>query len=271
MFYEARVNLDRATWRALSAAGLRTTQLGIEALSDELLKIYNKKSTVLHNLQALKHCYEYGITASGNVILGHPLARPEHVRQSLETFEYIKAFPPTLSFSHYALLVGSPDYRSGVPGVRATGNYGAYARAYPPEVLAAINLPRKAYVVEGSGRHANFEPLIRVIQQWESDYSRHQARFGGREPILSLQDGGDFLRIEDWRSGERVTFDLDGRERAVYLAMADACRLEDVAKRTSLGIDWVKGAVAALDRERLAYARGGRALALALRKRGAPA
>lgn len=271
LFYEARVNLDRRTWKSLANAGLRHTQLGIEALSDDLLKIYNKKSTVLHNLQALKHCYEFGIAVSGNIILGHPLARAEHVQQSLENFEFFTAFPPSLSVSHYALLVGSPDFRSGLRGVSVTGNYNGYSRAYPPDVLEVIDLPRKSFRVDRPDAVPDFEALVRSIEHWEKVYSRHQARFGGREPILTMQDGGDFLRIEDWRSGERVTFDLDERERAVYKAMSVTRRLEEVARLTSIDLDWVEGVVRAFSKERLAYSKGGRGLALALRKRGAPA
>lgn len=271
LFYEARVNLSRETWKSLSAAGLRTTQLGIEALSDGLLKIYNKKSTVLHNIQALKHCYEYGINVTGNVILGHPHARQEHVDDSLVTFEYMKAFPPALSFSYYALLVGSPDYAAGLAGVTVAGNYGAYTRAYPAEILSTLDLPRKAFTLDDVSAHANFDPLVQAIENWERSYSRHQARYGGREPILAMQDGGDFLRIEDWRSGERVTYDLDARERAVYLAISDASRLEDVAVSTELPREWIAGLVAEFDQERIVYLRDDRALALATRKRGAPA
>lgn len=271
LFYEARVNLDRDTWKSLAAAGLRTTQLGIEALSDDLLRIYNKKSAVIHNVQALKHCYEYGINVTGNVILGHPLARQEHVTESMRTFEYMTAYPPALSFSHYALLVGSPDYKVGIEGVSVDGNYSGYSRAYPRQILDTLDLPRKAFSVQRPDPPADFEPLVRAIEGWERSYSRHQARFGGREPMLAMQDGGDFLRIEDWRSGARVTYDLDARERSAYLALADITRLDDAAVRTGLEVGWVVGFVEALDAERLAYRSDGRALALATRRKGSPA
>ena len=270
LFYEARVNLDRATWQALAEAGLRTTQLGIEALSDDLLRLYNKKSTVLHNLQALKHCYEFGITVSGNIILDHPLSKPEHVRQSLEAFEYVRAFPPALSFSHYALLVGAPDYLNGLESVEVVGNYSGYQRAYPNTALQSLNLPRKEFVRRDEAPRADFSSLVDAIEAWERRYSSLQARFGGREPIMSLQDGGDFLRIEDWRSGERVIYDLDERERKVYLALDTCRRLDDIPQATSLDANWVAGALATFHAERLAYIGGGRGLSLALRKRGAP-
>lgn len=269
LFYEARVNLGREDWKALAAAGVRRVQLGVEALSDGLLRLFNKKSTVLHNLQALKFCYEYGIAASGNIIVDHPLATDEHVRESLEAFEYAKAFPPSLSFSYYALLVGSPDHHLGLPGVEVTGNFKLYDRAYPPDVLARIDLPRKSFR-RRDGDPADFSPLMRTIEAWEEDHARLQAQLKGH-PIVSAWDGGDFLRIEDWRTGERTVFTLDERERRVYLAIGEARHIDAICRETGLEYGWVTGALQAFSEERLAYVGAGRALALALRRPGAAA
>lgn|GEM_PF-6644484 len=85
-------------------------------------------------------------------------------------------------------------------------------------------------------------------------------------PILSMRDGGDFLLIEDWRSGERRLYELDRRERSVYLAIAEAQHVDRIARHTGLAPSWVEGALRAFDEERIAYFREDRALALALRE-----
>jgi ribosomal peptide maturation radical SAM protein 1 len=270
LFYEARVNLERKTWEALARAGLRVTQLGIEALSDDLLRLYRKKSTVLHNLRAMKWCYELGIVVDGNVIVGHPLAEERHLEESLRSFEYAMAFPPSLSASHYALLVGAPDFQEGLEGVAVRGNYSSYRRAYPDRVLDRLDLPRKAFA-RLDREPVDFAPLERAIEGWHQRYTRLQGRFGGRHPILAMQDGGDFMQIDDWRTGERRTTVLDARERALYLAMDDGPHLTTLEQRTGESRTWIEGVIRALDDELLAYAQNGRALALASRKRGAPA
>jgi ribosomal peptide maturation radical SAM protein 1 len=269
-FYEARVNLPRATWKALADAGLRSTQLGIEAISDGLLQIYRKKSTVLHNLQALKNCYEFGIAVYGNLIVGHPYSTRAHIDESLEAFEFVRAFPPSLSTSHYALLVGSPDFKTKLEGVRVTGNYPSYRRAYPDDALERLHLPRKAYEVT-AGDATDFAPLIAAIDQWEADYCRLQARFGGKVPIMACHDGGDFLRIEDWRSGERTNFILDATERKVYLAIDQIQPANTICEQTGLDRSCVDSILRDFHKERIAFLGNGRALGLALRKRGAPA
>lgn len=269
-FYEARVNLPRSTWEALANAGLRSTQLGIEAISNGLLQIYRKKSTVLHNLQALKNCYEFGIAVYGNLIVGHPYSTPAHLEESLEAFEFVRAFPPSLSTSYYALLVGSPDFKGKLEGVSMTGNYPSYRRAYPDEALGRLHLPRKAYEV-AAGEAADFTPLIEAIDRWEAEYCRLQARFGGKVPIMACHDGGDFLRIEDWRGGERTNFILDAKEREVYLAIDQIRPVSTICERTGLDPSCVESLLGEFHKERIAFLSNGRALGLALRKRGAPA
>lgn len=270
LFYEARVNLKRETWRLLAQAGLRTVQLGIEALSDDLLKIYHKKSTVLHNLQALKYCYEFGINVIGNIITNHPLAREEHVAESLENLDFVKAFPPALDTSEYALMVGSPDFANGLPGVEKLGNHEVYARAYPSHILDKLDLPRKAFSKSSLGGRADFSPLITAIGEWAETYSRHQMHFGGREPVLSYQDGGDFLNINDWRSGRLISFQLDESERKVFLATAEAARTEEIMDRTGIDRTWIEGALSAFAKERLVYFKDDRALGLPIRRSSFP-
>jgi hypothetical protein len=240
---------------------LKRVQLGIEALSDGLLAIYNKKASVIHNLQALKNCCEFGIQVAGNIILDHPLSRQEHVDESLEVFEYAKAFPPALSFSHYALMVGSPDYKLGMPGLRVVGNYSSYRRAFPDEALERLNLPRKQFVCDHPC--ADFQPLVSAIERWEQQFPRQ--RTGGlSKAALSMRDGGDFLLLTDYRGGDKVTFQLDSNERAVYLAISQIQRVADVAKVTQLDRSWVEGAIRHFHQEKIAFFKRGRALALAV-------
>src|SRR5260370_24175623 len=72
LFYEVKSNLSREQVHLLRDAGVRRIQPGIESLNDHILKLMKKGTTALRNIQLLKWCQEYGVTAEWSMLYGFP-------------------------------------------------------------------------------------------------------------------------------------------------------------------------------------------------------
>jgi ribosomal peptide maturation radical SAM protein 1 len=72
LFYEVKANLTAGQVRTLAAAGVRRIQPGLESLNDHVLALMRKGTTALRNIQTLKWCAEFGVTADWNVLYGFP-------------------------------------------------------------------------------------------------------------------------------------------------------------------------------------------------------
>ena len=72
LFYEVKANLTRKQVQMLREAGVDRIQPGIESLSNHVLRLMRKGTTVLRNIQLLKWCKEYDITVDWNILYGFP-------------------------------------------------------------------------------------------------------------------------------------------------------------------------------------------------------
>lgn len=218
LFYEARANLPLEVFRKMKNAGVIKVQLGIEALSTELLRKFKKKSTPLHNLQGIKNCTELGMSVVGNIIINYPSSTEEEVTETLQNLEHVFAYPPTLSFSCFAMEVGSPDYEtvnasSSASDIVLTGNYSLYERCFPKHVLSKIELPRKEF--RTSKPMVCWDRVEEKVREWENKYNNIVDRYGPKTFPLSFKQGADFVIVEDARSGFKHFQTLRGPEKVV--------------------------------------------------------
>ena len=96
IFYEVKANLTREHLRLMRDAGVNRIQPGIESLSDHILRLMRKGTTALQNIQLLKWCREYGITAEWNLLYGFPGETREDYERMLELLRAIRFLrPPT--------------------------------------------------------------------------------------------------------------------------------------------------------------------------------
>lgn len=75
--YEIKSNLTRPQVRAMSDAGIRWVQPGIENLQDDMLRTLKKGCSTYHNVRLLKWCREYGIFVVWNYLCDIPNERDE--------------------------------------------------------------------------------------------------------------------------------------------------------------------------------------------------
>ena len=91
IFYEVKANLTRKQVELLSKAGVTRIQPGIESMSDHVLKLMRKGTTALRNIQLLKWCKEYNISADWNLLYGFP-------GETLEDYEEMMKLLPAIRF-----------------------------------------------------------------------------------------------------------------------------------------------------------------------------
>src|SRR5439155_13171559 len=134
-------------------------QFGIEALSTEILKIINKGTTCIQNIQAMKFCDRFGIESISNIITHYPHVRAEAIRETLRNIDFVTCYRP-LRASRFTLSYQSPIYKNpSAFGVRRIRNLEAISRWLPSEYCSQLFWPDKSFDSEFSDE---------IIELWEN-------------------------------------------------------------------------------------------------------
>jgi ribosomal peptide maturation radical SAM protein 1 len=208
-FYEMRANISYESLKILHKSGLKRVQIGTEAMSSSLLRKFNKKSLTIHNIQGLKNCEELGIVVSSNFIINHPCTDQNDIVETLRNINYCFHLPPPSAFSEFGLMFGSPDYLNPKSSFTIEGNHSDYLKIYPKEKFDNLNLPAKGFAQNSDP--VDWEEIKKIVDKWKDVY------YNKRGCLLSMLDGGSFLKIEDRRYGSLDIYILDKFERNLYL------------------------------------------------------
>ena len=202
----------------MGGAGMYEVQVGIESLSSMLLRKLNKGTTAMDNMEIMKNCETPGFpNLTGNLILCFPSSDEQDVAETLACLEFTFPFRP---------LKGIPfwlGYGSGVfempdaYGIRRLRNHPYYAHFFPPVVLRGLRLMVQGY--QGGIRYQNriWQPVKEKLKEWRNTYMELH-RVPGAGPILSYQDGRDFMIIRQRQIDDYdMTHRLHGTSRRIYL------------------------------------------------------
>lgn len=172
LFYEVKANLSREQVRLLRDAGVYRIQPGIESMSDHILKLMRKGTTALRNIQLLKWCAEYNITAEWNILYGFPGETEEDYQRMLELLPAIRHLRPPTACGPVRLDRFSPYYNApsefGLTNVRPLA---AYKYLYP---FDARSLQRIAYYFDydyeaGVDPTGHATRVIEYAAEWRRD------------------------------------------------------------------------------------------------------
>jgi ribosomal peptide maturation radical SAM protein 1 len=218
LFCEIRAATPRKVLAAMGAAGMREVQVGIESLSTSLLKKLNKGTTAIDNIEIMKNCETPGLPhLTGNLILTFPSSDEQDVKETLANLDFVLPFRPLKGIPFwlgYGSSVWQMPYAYGIKRVR---NHPFYAHLFPPDVLRGLRLMIQGY--QGRVRYQNrlWRPVREKVDKWRKSYSElHKGP--GCDPILSFQDGRDFMIIRERRPGNfDMTHRLQGTSRKIYL------------------------------------------------------
>ena len=270
LFAEIRASTSRNALLAMASAGMREVQVGIEALSTTLLRKIRKGTSVIQNLEIMKNCESPDLpTLNSNLILEFPGSEPVDVEETLANLEFALPFRPLKGIPFW-LGYGSPvwqDPRSY--GIKRVHNHPYYARLFPPEIFRGLKLIIQGY--QGVLRHQKriWRPVKQGLEAWKKAYAQlHQNPRS--DPILSYQDGGNFLIIRERRHGaDDMTHRLKDTSREIYLYCEENRSLSRILTRfPGFGEEKVVPFLNMMVDKRLMFREGERYLSLAVPIRG---
>ncbi|MBW2109608.1 MAG: RiPP maturation radical SAM C-methyltransferase, partial [Deltaproteobacteria bacterium] len=144
-FAEVRATIPYPVLKAMKDAGTHELQIGIEALSTNLLKKLNKGTTAIQNLEAMKSCEELGIAHHSNLILYFPASDAQDVEQTLRTLEFALPFQPLRCVAFW-LGLGSPGWLNPQAfGLKAVLNHPNYRALFPQEIFRHMTFMIQSY------------------------------------------------------------------------------------------------------------------------------
>ena len=263
-FAELRAVYKRKEYHLLRQGGLTWVQIGIEALSTDLLARLNKGTTTIENLAAMRHCEEADLKLEGNLILEFPGSTQKEVEETLQNLEFAFPFRPLTPVSFW-LGYGSPVFRNPKTfGLKALFPHPFYRQIFPPSILRRLVPLIWGYRGDREVQRKQWKPVRKALLSWRERYEKYQKK----GPLLSFRDGGNFLLLRQVLPGGQILHHrLQGPSREVYLFLTDIRTLEELKGRfPRLSSTRLLAFLNDLQRKRLIFREGDRFLALAIHK-----
>jgi ribosomal peptide maturation radical SAM protein 1 len=213
ILYSVRPNLIKSQLRALSSAGMRAINPGIESLSSHVLKLMHKGVTQLQNVQLLKWCKEFGIVPIWNLFGGFPNEPPEDYHRMAHLIPLLAHFQPPLNIGHLSLMRFSPHYKDPEKfGFIDINPSPAYNYIYPIKPKAIANLAY--FFIYGYRSPQNVEKYMKSTHnEYNSWKKSHELS------DLFFVDEGKHLFIWDQRPiASKPLTRLSGIQRILYIA-----------------------------------------------------
>ncbi len=267
LFYEIKTNVCRKWMKALSDAGVRYIQPGIETLSTPILKCMRKGVTALQNVYLLKLCRIFGITPAWNFLIRIP-------GESAEDYEAMSALIPKIIHFHpptgYVRMVQlhrfSPYFREKDQSVTHVKAQEWYKGLFPE---TRVDLDRVAYYFDGEWQDTlgstleEYKDFVSQISGWVQTWCNHL-----HLPALFydvMQTGP--LELTDTRFGKQGYWRLNEMESSVFRMIDDPASLKKIIRKgTEKGYDpeEIKTVLKGFTDSGLALEESGKYLGLAL-------
>jgi hypothetical protein len=270
LFTEIRATTPRDVLVAMGAAGMREVQVGIESLSTGLLHKLNKGTTTMDNMEIMKNCETPGLpNLTGNLILQFPSSDEQDVAETLSNLDFALPFRPLRGIPFW-LGYGSPVWQlPHVYGIKRVTNHPYYRHLFPKEILNGLKFIIQGY--QGGIRYQKrlWRPVKEKIEEWRKHYfGLHEP--GNSGPILSFQDGGDFVIIRQRRyKNHDMTHRLVNTSRKIYLFCQTQQSMREICARfPGFGEDRVGPFLRMMVEKRLMFNEEDRYLSLAVPVKG---
>lgn len=262
-FAEIRALTKPEQLKLYRLGGLRTVQVGIEALSSSLLKKMEKGTTAIDNIAAMKLCCQYGIRLEGNLITDFPTTTEAEITETLHHLDFVLPYPP-MEPATFFLGLGSPIYdRSKEFSIQAILPHAKNKKLFPKTYLQGMDMLLNSYRGDRKRQHAMWAPVRQKIKDWQHFHSK---RPQGRPPLF-YRDGSTFLIIrQETGTGKPLLHRLRGLSRKIYLSCATPTRIEDLlAAFPKITEPALRNFINDLCAKRLMFQENGRVLSLAIR------
>ena len=218
MFSEIRADTPLRTLLLMGKAGMSEVQVGIEALSSRLLKKMRKGTSVIQNIEIMKNCEAQQVPKLvGNLILQFPGSDERDVEETMKNLDFVFPFSPLKGIpfwlGYYSYVWKNPESFS----IKRAKNHPNYSYIFPEDILDKLRLMIQGYKGQKRKQKRLWKPVQEKIKKWKKFYE--QLRTGpNSEPIISYQDGKDFLIIRHKISKQKtIVHRLKGLSRQIYL------------------------------------------------------
>lgn len=209
--FQVRPNLTKRQIELLHDSGVNHIQVGIESLNTHVLKLMEKGSSLLQNIQVLKWCREYNIDVFWNLLYGAPGESPDDYINTIHAIDFIHHLKTPINVTAIRLERFSPLFDSqdlyGLENVRPLESYQAL---YPLPEDEIVNLAFLFSYEYNYGFDVNFfvNEMGKKLQEWIKDSDSNLSRI--------LLDENDLLII-DTRANRRFNrLCLTGMDSRVF-------------------------------------------------------
>ncbi len=260
-FAELRAVHSRKEYQTMAAGGLDTLQVGIEALSDGLLKRLGKGSSVMANIAAMRHAFETGVRLDGNLIVHFPGSTDAEAEETLKMLDFVWPFRPLRTVSFW-LGHGSP----AEDGRKTFG----IMRIKPHPWWKQMFGDTRSLVLSYAGDRMKQQRRWRPVEKKVSDMRHRRQEQGLEKILLGFRDGREFISIQQiLPDGTRRMHRLNGLSRKIYLYCQDVRSVQEIMEMTSgrITLEQLGKFVQGMVNQRLMFSDGRRVLALAVRDR----
>ncbi len=231
-FAEIRPMVDPDKLHLYYQAGLRTVQVGIEALSTSLLLKMAKGTTAIDNIAAMKMCSASAIRLEGNLITDFPGTTEEEIVETMDNLDFVLPFLP-LQAAAFFLGYGSPIHTSctsaNASSIQKVIPHAKNRSLFPREYLQSMTLLINSYRGDKKDQQKKWQPVKQKICIWQ-DF--HKRRAKKRQHPLNYRDGGNFLIIRQEKiSDTALLHRLRGTSRKIYLCCEQPVKITALLKK----------------------------------------
>ncbi len=270
LFAEIRANTSIETLRVMRRAGVTDVQVGIEALSSRLLKKMNKGTTAINNIEIMKNCETMETPRlTGNLILQFPGSDENDVKETMNNLDYVFSFHPLKGIPFW-LGYGSRVWEDPSSfKIKKMRNHKNYSFIFPSDILDKLVLIIQGYYGQIKEQKKIWRPVKEKLRKWERFYKKMH-EMPQSEPILSYQDGGDFLIIRQRISQDQnMIHKLKGLSRRIYLYCQHTRSLNEILMHFQ-GLNELRlmPFLNMMKDKKLMFSEGDRYLSLAVPSRG---
>ena len=206
LFFETKANLKREQLEIIAHAGIRRLQPGIETMHDEILRLIDKGTTALQNVQLLKWARELGIFITWNFLWDVPGEKDEYYGEMADWLPAIVHLQPPgvdrIQFHRF-----SPYHQRAAEFGLSLTPYPAYRSVYPVDEEQLAEL---AYYFDAIGRQPaqamiaarpQLKRVLRVVGRWNQLWSLAGSTAVAEKPMLLTHRDASGLTITDTRPG----------------------------------------------------------------------
>lgn len=223
----SRCSTDYNYYKALKEMGAKSIIVGIEALSDNLLKKMDKGCNVIRNMQCLKYCVELKLGCTYNLFYSYPNFTKEDFKEMMNSIDYVSGYQPPESLCDMELQYGSRVYKNPrdfcieqvVPSKKEQMILPVNAKTFLYDYI------KKNKMVYYSKR------IIKKVKKWNSIYEKR-----GMSNILTFEIKENQIWINDnrktfWHINSKYI--LKGKEIEIFLFCRRIRSLKEVRDKFS--------------------------------------